>query len=266
MDNRPNADERLIEAIEACRGGSDDVADPALAYLAEQLQGDPRLRKLYERVQQTDAKIAAAFCDVPVPEGLDRRILDRLAAAKAEMPAAEPAAIVKRSPRRWFLGAGIGATVAAAGVILAVVLQPPDTDLTLSEVRQRAIELFKSDWPNGQWPEQGLAVTDEEPLEKFPISRGVAMPPSVRMQWRSARLAESPGVAYDMIDRRGRMATLYVIRRTLPGLPTAPPRAPHPGTAGCVTASWSRDGLLYVLVVRGGERDYESFVPPGDLT
>lgn len=264
MDNRPNADERLLEAIEACRPGSDDVADPALAYLAEQLQDDPRLRELYERVQQTDAKIAAAFCDVPVPEGLDRQILDRLAAAKAEMPVAEPAALVKRRPRRWFLGAGIGATVAAAGVILAVVLQPPDTDLTLSEVRRRAIDVFKSDWPNGQWPEEGQAVTDGT-LEKFPISRGVAVP--ARMQWRNVQqLFGAPGVAYDMIDRRGRTATLYVIRRTLPDLPTAPPRAPHPGTAGCVTATWSRNGLLYVLVVRGGERDYESFVPPGYLT
>ncbi len=260
MDKRPNADERLLEAIEACRPGSDDVADPALAYLAEKLQDDPRLQELYERVQQTDATIAAAFCDVHVPEGLDRRILDRLEAANAEMPVAEPAAVVKRRSRRWFLGAGVGATVAAAGAIAVMVFWPQSQPLTPSQVRQRAIEEFNNDWADARWPE-GRKIGDGAPLEDFPLSRYVVGP----SQWRHVEFLGSRGVAYDMAIG-ARTASLYVVWCKVTGLPTAPPRAPHPGTAGCVTATWSRGGLLYVLVVRGGERDYESFVPPGVLT
>ncbi|NQU22190.1 MAG: hypothetical protein HQ567_12980 [Candidatus Nealsonbacteria bacterium] len=263
MDNRPNADERLLEAIEACRG-SDDVADPALTPLAERLSDDPQLAELYERLQQTDASITEAFCDVPVPEGLDQRILERLAAAPVDP--AEPATVAKPRSRRWFQVVGIGATVTAVAVSLAVFLQPPDIDLTETAARQQAIDAFQSDWPNnGQWPEQGQAVTDDV-LQKFPISRGMALPPSVRMQWRNVKMFGASGVAYDMIDRQGRTATLYVVGCTLPGLRNAPPRAPAPGTAGCVTASWCKGGLLYVLVVRGGGREYESFVPPANLT
>ena len=260
MDNRPNADERLLEAIEACRGGSDDVADPALAYLAEAISGDPRLEELYERVQQTDATIAAAFCDVPVPDGLDRRILDRLAAAKADVPVAEPAAVVKRRTRRWFLGAGIGTTVAAAAVIVAVAHWPVDPPLSAPQVMQLAIKEFNKDWKDAQGPE-GQAITDGASRENFPISRYV-IPPA---QWRHVKFLESQGVAYDMVVGR-RKATLYVVPYKLPGLRTTPARGSELGTAGCVTSAWSHDGLLYVLVVRGGERDYELFVPRGDLT
>ena len=83
MKNRPIPDERILEAIEACRPGSDDVADPALAYLAAAMAADPELENLYARLQQVDGMLTADFRRVPVPEGLDHRLLERLAAARA---------------------------------------------------------------------------------------------------------------------------------------------------------------------------------------
>ena len=124
---------------------------------------------------------------------------------------------------------------------------------------QLAIKAFNSDWTDAQGPE-GHDIADA-PLEDFPISPYLA-PPS---QWRRVKFLGTQGVAYDMAAGRKR-ATLYVVRYNAPGLPTIPSRGSKLGTAGCVTSAWSRGGLLYVLVVRGGERDYELFVPPGDLT
>ena len=82
MTNRPIRDERILEAIEACRPGSDDATDPALAYLAAALAADPELENLYGRLQQVDGMMAAGFRNVPVPEGLKQRLLERLAAAR----------------------------------------------------------------------------------------------------------------------------------------------------------------------------------------
>ena len=80
------------------------------------------------------------------------------------------------------------------------------------------------------------------------------------------------GVAYDMTNRLGTEATLYVVKCdgvVVPGLPSAPPsyRNTH-GTQGCRSAAWQSGGLLYVLVVAGSEkRTYESFLPiPGPVT
>ena len=82
MDHPPKHDERLLEALEACRPGSADLSDPALAHLAAEIAVDPALERLYERLQQIDARVAAAFQEVPVPAGLAERISERLAEAE----------------------------------------------------------------------------------------------------------------------------------------------------------------------------------------
>ena len=78
MSDQPIQDPRIREAMEACRPGSDDLEDPALVFLAEQLAADPKLGHVFERLQRLDGTVAEAFGDVPVPDGLADRITARL--------------------------------------------------------------------------------------------------------------------------------------------------------------------------------------------
>ncbi len=119
MTDKPIRDERILEAIESCRPGSDDVADAGLAYLAAALAADPELDGLYQRTQQVDAVVAGCFRDVPVPEGLRQRLLDRLEAAETAEPGADdqPEAVAcvdeqatrrgRLPSRRWLLAGGL---------------------------------------------------------------------------------------------------------------------------------------------------------------
>ena len=85
MESSPIRDPRILEALEACRPGSEDIRDPVMEPLARQLGVFPELAALYERLQQTDRAIAEVFREVPVPAGLAARVLTQMAAA----------------PRRW---------------------------------------------------------------------------------------------------------------------------------------------------------------------
>ncbi|MCS7306552.1 MAG: hypothetical protein NZ602_15780 [Thermoguttaceae bacterium] len=70
--------QRIYEAIEACRPGSQDLSDPGLAFLDRALAEQPGLAARYEWVQAVDRQVALIFTEVPVPEGLETRILETL--------------------------------------------------------------------------------------------------------------------------------------------------------------------------------------------
>jgi len=78
MLDEPIRDPRLLQAMEACRPDSEDLADPELAFLADQLAADPGLRAQFDRLKAFDRAVAEAFADVPVPESLEQRILTRI--------------------------------------------------------------------------------------------------------------------------------------------------------------------------------------------
>ena len=267
MDSQPIRNERILEAIEACRPGSDDVADPALAYLADQLAIDPELADLYERLQQVDGKLAAGFRDVPVPEGLEQRLLERLAAGGSSQgapgepedltePAAdEPAAAVLPKPkllsRRWALLAG-GMFASTTALLIAVWMGNRSVDYTPAKVERLAIEAFQADWADKDWPDGG----EWGPSPEF---RYVLPPPQVRK--RSVRFLGRGAVAYDMMNLAGRPATLYVVDCTVAGLTrTSPPRNSSLSTGGYSTSAWMENGRLYVLVVDGDEQTYRGFL------
>ncbi|MGH7192444.1 MAG: hypothetical protein ACREJM_02800, partial [Candidatus Saccharimonadales bacterium] len=80
--------------------------------------------------------------------------------------------------------------------------------------------------------------------------------------WRKVAggFLERPAVAYEMASRRGAArATLYVLSsRSLhvAGAGLAP-RAPL-STGGVTVGVWQGGGQVYVLVVQGGQRDFQS--------
>ena len=263
MAEPPDRDPRLLEAIEACRPGSDDLEDPALAFLAEALAADPQLAELAERVARVDASVAQAFGDVPLPEGLGDRITARLAAATngkqgavaapkpqgppAEEPTAEQARPGARLRRRWIL-AGAAVAAVAASLIVAIVLpseQPPELDPGSIVKGARECFLGERDAAAGQLLSQG------NPPPAYPTDPSFSPQRFPQMRWRGIRgFLGRPGVAYDLGVPQTR-ATLYVVNcpTPIPGLPGAVPLAPRNTTGGVAVSAWQRGGRLYVLVV-----------------
>jgi len=275
MESQPIRDERILEALEVCRPQRDDLSDPAMADLAEQLDATPELKRFYDHLQRVDAELSIAFQDVPVPEGLAQRIIDRLAAARAEQaaarvlyetseaPATPPAAQPTHGSRRRLLAvAGLLSTTAALLVATLVYLH---TRTTYDEptVLRDAVDFFSR-----EAAQPGHLLSDRDPPEDHPISRDVRRLPGTRWREISGFLG-CKGLAYDLPGHGDTVkATLYVVKLSVKDLKhAAPPPLPQRNTGGYCSAAWQNGRLLYVLVVRGGERDYDDCLAPlGPLT
>jgi hypothetical protein len=275
-DLPPIRDERILEALEVCRGGTDDLSDPAMARLAAEMAADPRLRQARDRLARLDERLAESLADVPVPEGLRVRILNRMAAAKVEAaadtalepqgkdetPAAEPPTPRSdgRRPvsRRWLLVVGGGSVAAAAALLALVIVNLPSTKpFSAEQVAERATQFFIS-----VDAAPGRLVAESSPPDDFPAPKiGVfdsKRAPGIR--WRQVDgLLGGRGVAYDLPGPGGgTAATLYVLRGVTAELPSRPPTWPDLLTANGAAGAWQSGELVYVLVARGGERAYRS--------
>jgi hypothetical protein len=256
------SDERFLEAMEACRPASDDLADPEFAPLAAELGRNRKMAVYFARLQKVDAVVAGAMQDVPVPAGLSSRLLAALAvqavAGAALTPAEEPAPVPvtvaaadlpRRRARPWlFSVAGALAALLLVGVGL---MQRAQIEYSPASVLELAIDFFNNDAH-----ELGHRLSVATPPWGFPASRYVQLPAETR--WRKVgSFLDSGGVAYEIAGPGGLRATLYVVRRTVPGLADQPPTRPSYGTARCCSAAWQEGQLLYVLVVVGEGRDYQ---------
>jgi hypothetical protein len=241
MKKLPNRDERIIEAVEVCRPGRDDMSDPVLVELLEELAVNPELAEHCERLQQCDANLVSAFQSVPVPDGLDRRLLARLEQAAEETPAATPIRPKHRLRRRLLVGGGFA--VVAASLVIAAMVYYSSPPYTQSSVLQQSVAFFQVDLAD-----PGEFVEHSPPPEAYPLSRSVARVQQI--QWRPiGDFLGRKGVAYDLPV--GCRATLYVVRQTVPGLVTNPPLRPQKNTGGLSAATWQEGDLLYVLVLHG---------------
>jgi len=270
MKDQPIRDERILEAIEACRSGSDDMADGELAFLAAELEANRELAELYDRVQRTDEVLAAAFRDVPVPDGLQQRLLDRLAAARAADALAEdsqkattalaedrPAVgspRTRRFSRRWLI-TGAALTTTAAAVLVAVVAwmlthgpEPYTKQMVLEDAQRFFIEESRALGPVRTYP-------DESPPADYQIR-----PEQLgrMLRWRPiSGFLGCEGVAYDV---QGGRATIYVVKLTIDDrLPVQPPPSADPTTGGVSASVWQQGELLCVLVVDGDSDAYHRF-------
>ena len=286
MDHLSARRERLWEAMESCRNGSDDLSDPEFADLAAGLAEDAELRLQFQRLQQADGVIQAAFVKVPVPAGLADRVSRRLAgeagsrergAGSSEYEAgasdclATPAVAASNRPtplhkpterfsRRRLL-VGFTALSTAAALLAAVWIQThrprPETP---SSVLDEAMDFFGKD----NQPFGPLVVQTPPPVE-YPLSRDIVQMPGIR--WRNVeKFPGGAAVAYDLPSSGGR-ATLYVLARNVSGLPSFPPDSPSLSTGGMSAAAWQEGNTLYVLVMEGDAGMYSSYLKPhGPLT
>lgn len=273
MENDPTRDPRLREMMEACRPNSDDLADPEMAVLARQLATYPELARLHGRLQRFDAALADAFRDVPVPEGLESRILARLEAESTALrvPLPEPipagpapdsgdrsiARVSRASRRHWLLAIGGLAATAAAVLLLVFSLLPRRAPIA----RPEELLVFAIEWFLNESSDPGQLFDPEHPSSQYPLSPslvGLVSGQVSVIRWRSLEgFFGHHADAFDLIGPEGRVATVYAGPFSVEGLPgQVPLRAMH--STGEISASaWQEGDLMYVLVVNGGERAYE---------
>jgi len=273
MNHSRIPDPRILELLEACRPGHDDLADPAMAPLAAELAAHSELASLRDRLEEVDGAIGQAMHDVDVPEGLAERLLAGLGerpAAKVEEEAADsptvaPAPVAGRRLSRRRMLAGTAALATTASLLVAVGIWwfgDPPVEYTKDMVLRDAIDFFQHDTSGG-----GQLLAEVAPPEEFRFSREVL--PLEGTRWRRIEgFLGCKGVAYDL-TYRGTQATLYVVKQTVADLGRYPPNRPMQDTLGYPVAAWnSMDGRLYVLVVASeNAADYRYFTkPPGPLT
>lgn len=270
MGSGPKYSQPIIEALEACRPGSDDLADPQMAQLQAHIARDPELDDLHARLQKLDVQLAGALFDLDVPPGLADRLLARLSetavASEVEPVESRPcggiAAVsvarvaVRRTgwlarSRRWLVASAALAMV----LVVAVALWPRGpAQYTAGAVLEAAVEFFHND-PGGE----AKLVSQASPPWAFPYSRALISHGSIR--WRRVEgLLGVRGLAYDLPSGGAGRATLYVVDCPVSDLPDEPPLRPSYSTANCSCAVWMEHGLAYILVVRGDSGDYESLL------
>jgi hypothetical protein len=258
------ADRPLWEAIDACRPGSDDVHSPELAGLAERLLVDPQLAAAFARVQRFDTFVAEALDDVPVPEGIERRLLAALSAAR-EGAAVSAAPTEEANPveapfstvplaRRRFSARWVSSLAAVAAVLLVgAFLAWPSSRLTADSLPLAAQQWFLAfDPATARWQ-------DPSP-QGYPFpARELAVPAP---RWAAVRTAEGYHLAAYDVSLPSAPAVLFVLRGGPGGLPERPPRSPQLSTGAQSVAVWQTGGVTYALVVQGGPAVYQRLLPP----
>lgn len=244
-------EQRILEMIDACRPGSNDVEGPALAELARCVQEDPRVALLYRRVQRLDSMIGAAIRDVPVPHGLEAAIVRRLEAARRpDGPAELPATVAPARQRVDALWIGVATAATVLIAVTSALIWSRRDPVTVDNIWTVA-EGWCQQVDRDRWRPMGSAPA------YYPPSRRVL---ANRFGWQPIRSGlAGGGVAYNLSGEADPPAMLLVARTTVAGLPGRPPRQPL-WTQNRSIAAWQDGPLLFVLVVDGPPDRYRRLV------
>ncbi len=262
MDSLP-----LHELLDACRPGSDDLAQPEMAAVRAELETNATARRHAARVEQFDRNVAAALHDVPLPAGLRERLLAKLAenATPAEIAAADAAAIsvaheeipsahAAGGRRRRFVLATMGALAALAACALVAV------SMYTGEENWGPAVIAEAAAPTLEYYTLRIKAPNAGELPAYPLSQFVLagrQPP----RFKVGNIAGCSGVAYRLQSRQGVPGVLFVLKpwASVEGFPLRP-ATPQVDTAGRIAVSWAEQGRLYVLVFNGTTKDYPGFL------
>ncbi|MBX7075247.1 MAG: hypothetical protein K1X71_19065 [Pirellulales bacterium] len=159
--------------------------------------------------------------------------------------------------RRSVLATAASGALAAAIFGAVVWSRPTAAPYTEDSIAAAAREAFANDQP-------GSLLEQKAPPPGFPVSSIVGTPAGARWRKLPSFLGRS-AVVYQL--RRGpTRGDLFVVR--LAASPRAPkielsrvPVSPQPvSTAGMTSAVWREQGLLFALVVEGGDGEYRRFI------
>lgn len=244
----------VVEQIEACRPGSDDLCAAEFAPAAGSIAQDSAARRFYESVQRVDGRLAQAFAAVPVPAGLAERLLAQLEAAPPSSPEVElatfaPAHPSQLAPRRWALRIALAASLLAmigGGLVLVSRFTPYSSQQCVADAARASAQLQPQGWRNLR--------TTPAPTARLPKTRVLGVVKS----WQPAPLlGDGQAVAF----RFANGATLLVCQpgRSVASLPIAPPAVPQQkasASSGTHVAAWTDGGLVHVLLVNGPIEEY----------
>lgn len=271
--NDPDIRDAVKEAIDACRPGTDDVNLPEMSALADLLRDDEQVRGWYDHTQRSDAAIARAFRDIPIPDGLSDRLVSSI--NKEGAPIQAPSSLIedaiqeKDEPesvtnvalptkgwyrrRRWVI---CGATVAAVAVVFAVLFPWGNREILPEELRAEVTRWIDEESQSADWRED---VTEAAPLEYPDDAEISGLTPN---GWCVIGTRyDSQTIVYD-VSRRGERAYLFCFRtngRSV-ALPNTIPLSPRWTTGGVDIGAWQRNGMMYVLAVEGGRQQYQRYV------
>jgi hypothetical protein len=260
----------IIQAMEACRSGADDLHCDQLSEVAVAIAGDPALRRRYEQIQNWDQSIGRALRGVPVPAGLPDRLLAALAATadrsrlgleSAAVAVPLPETVSARVPavgnrRRWAI---VSAALASAALVFLALFVSGISRPVPEPTAEFAGEVIA-------WSEVTASRQDWRSDFASPELEGYRFDPALRAtprRWTWLRTPYHPAtLVYDLTSPRDAPIYLYCLpaaarRSSLPG---APPEKPFSTTGGFTLGMWQRDDVVYVLSVQGGQRRYRSLI------
>lgn len=258
-------DRRILETLESCRPGSDDLEGIEFVDVAERVERDAALASLAATIERWDVAVSDAMVDVSVPTDLRARLLKRLAvvdttAADAGQGNAATAVAARFAFTRGALArpnftrrTAFVASLLAASLLVGLVLTrwwPLTSETPIETLADVWLQELGSSWQN---------------MQELPV--GYDLPPTVTapaVGWqRVGGFAAGRGVAYKLAHATAGTARLFVVRLgfdRLPLAPSYPPAEPQSTTGGRSIGYWHDQGLAYVLVVDGNERSYRAFV------
>lgn len=262
-------DERLLEALDDVPVPS-NLADRLLSALAQPVQSvettsaatvttevepptDTTSTPLAETVTaalQSAAEESAEGVRAAASESHEVVAVVAPAATAEPVESAQPARAGERSQytRRALVWGLLSASALAASLLLVFTGSQPTLDVARveEEARLRAAELQATPQP---WQRSALEDKQQVPSSVRANSQG----------WQELSFLGQPAVAHQLTRR----ATLLVIE--LPNDQRVvetqiPPARPRPATEGYMLATWQSQRTLYVLVVQGGEADYDHLI------
>jgi len=232
--------DQVRELLRCCRSEAEAAGDPQMAEALAQVGHDPDLAAWWERQRAFHAGARQAFRGVLPPAGLRERIL-------AERPAA--AIVPWPWPVKWAIAAGLVMLLALGGQWLR-----SRDGRSLDSFRNRMAKVAQRDY------RMDLLSRDAEEIRRYLRARD---------GWADYRLSPGmerlPGMGCGVLrwmdqpvsmvcfDRGGQQPLFLFVadqKALAAGAPGPEPEFREIGRL--TTATWTRDGLVYVLAAKGG--------------
>jgi hypothetical protein len=246
-------DSRQAKTVLECyRPGLDDPRSEPFAEAMERARRDPELARWLERELALDAAIGAKLRQVPVPLGLQSRIL-------AGRPAVAPV-VWWRRPLVVF--APLAAVLIAAIVVVTLAWRSPSSDFASYRGQMGALVAgdYKLDVEAGElpklreffaqrhWPADYSVPSS---LQGYPLEGGMAV------EWHGHKVSV---ICFGAEGDDSKDMWLFVTERdALPDAPLSavPELVP---AAKLMTASWSSGGNVYLLAGHGDEQSLRRYL------
>ena len=240
-------DKSHVEAIEASRPGSSDLADH-FPETASAIRDDERLRRFANRVEAVDQRIARIMESVEIPEGLSDRLKVALSAGEVGSSPVEvvnreerlpPSRFSRVSSRRWAAWS-VGLASSAACLVVAAIFALGGSSQSEMNAVIASFESTEKARSSGRWK------TAPADFQLPPQIRRATVVPQV-LQVRTAEHGNATLV------KLGQSATLLIAKGSRRALPGEPLVQQGPQTGRYRYTAWSAGGFTYLLAVKGGK-------------